>query len=125
MKLSIIVPCFNEQNTIYEIINKILVLNINLDKELIIVDDGSYDKTRDILNLKFSNKENIKIHFHKKNLGKGAAIRTAKKHVSGEIIIIQDADLEYDPKDYQKLLLPILNKESKVVYGSRVLNQKR
>ena len=125
MKLSIIVPCFNEQNTIYQIINKILELDINIDKELIIVDDGSNDNTREILNHNFLNKDNIKIYFHQKNSGKGAAIRTGKQHVSGDIIIIQDADLEYDPVDYHKLISPILNNKSKVVYGSRVLNQKR
>ena len=81
MKLSIIVPCFNEQNTIYQIINKILELDINIDKELIIVDDGSNDNTREILNHNFLNKDNIKIYFHQKNSGKGAAIRTGKQHI--------------------------------------------
>ena len=125
MKLSIIVPCFNEEKTILSLINKILKLDINIEKELIIVDDCSQDDTKKILNLNFSNKDNIKIFYHIKNLGKGAAIRTGKQYISGEIIIIQDADLEYDPKDYQKLVLPIINDRTKVVYGSRVLNQKR
>ena len=125
MKLSIIVPCYNEQNTINQIINKILELRISIEKELIIVDDGSEDKTKEILFAKFSNNKNIKLLHHSKNLGKGAAIKTAKNYTSGDIIIIQDADLEYDPLDYQKLILPILNNQSKVVYGSRVLSQKR
>ena len=125
MKLSIIVPCYNEQNTINEIINKILKVDINIEKESIIVDDCSQDKTKKILLNNFSNNEKIKIFFHTKNSGKGAAIKTAKKHVTGEIIIIQDADLEYDPQDYGKLISPIINNKSKIVYGSRVLNKKR
>lgn len=125
MKLSIIVPCYNEQNTISQIINKILELKISIEKELIIVDDSSKDKTKEILLTRFSNNKNIKLFYHSKNLGKGAAIKTAKKYISGDIIIIQDADLEYDPLDYQKLISPIANNQSKVVYGSRVLNQKR
>lgn len=125
MKLSIIVPCYNEQNTINEIINKILKVDINIEKEIIIVDDCSQDKTKKILLNNFSNNEKIKIFFHTKNSGKGAAIKTAKKHVTGEIIIIQDADLEYDPQDYGKLISPIINNKSKIVYGSRVLNKKR
>jgi glycosyltransferase involved in cell wall biosynthesis len=125
MKLSIIVPCFNEQNTIDKIINKILDLKISAEKELIIVDDSSKDKTKEILNTKFSRNKNIKLLYHSKNSGKGAAIRTAKEYITGDIIIIQDADLEYDPLDYKELILPIINNKSKVVYGSRVLNQQR
>jgi len=125
MKLSIIVPCYNEEKTINEIINKILSVNIDIEKEIIIVDDCSQDKTKKILLNNFSNNEKIKIFFHTKNSGKGAAIKTAKKHVTGEIIIIQDADLEYDPQDYGKLISPIINNKSKIVYGSRVLNKKR
>jgi len=125
MRLSIIVPCYNEEKTINEIINKILGVNIDIEKELIIVDDGSQDKTVTILSNNFSNNERIQIFFHTKNSGKGAAIRTAKKYVTGDIIIIQDADLEYDPQDYGKLISPIINNKSKIVYGSRVLNQKR
>jgi len=125
MKLSIIVPCYNEQNTINEIINKILKADINIEKEIIIVDDCSKDKTEKILRKNFSDNEKIRIFFHTKNSGKGAAIKTAKKYLTGNIILIQDADLEYDPQDYQKLILPIINNKSKIVYGSRVLNQKR
>ena len=119
MKLSIIIPCYNEKQTIEKIVNKIL--KVNIKKEIIIVDDSSNDGTSNII--KTIKKSNIKKIFHKKNLGKGAAIKTAKKHISGDIILIQDADLEYFPSDYIRLLNPIISKKSKVVYGSRVLGR--
>jgi glycosyltransferase involved in cell wall biosynthesis len=123
MKLSIIIPVFNEINTIERIVDKINKLH-DLNKEIIIVDDFSNDGTTLLL------KSNIykKVHriiYHQKNLGKGAAIKSAKDFVSGDIIIIQDADLEYDPKDYYNLIKPIENKESQVVYGSRVFGKSR
>ena len=92
-------------------------------EEWLVVDGNSNDGTIDVLK-NLENVENIKILFHKKNYGKGKAIRTALKEISGEIIIIQDADLEYDPKDYEKLIKPIVEGFSKVVYGSRVLGRK-
>ena len=125
MKVSIIIPCYNEEKTIDQIINKILSVNIDIEKEIIIVDDCSQDETKKILLKNFSNNEKIKIFFHTKNSGKGAAIKTAKKYISGDIILIQDADLEYDPQDYGKLINPIISNKSKIVYGSRVLNQNR
>ena len=128
IKLSIIIPCFNEKNTLIKIISKILLsLNNHNFKsyEILIVDDGSTDGTTEVIKENFSTKNNFKTFFHDKNLGKGAAIKTAKNFFSGDIIIIQDADLEYDPNDYEKLLKPIMNGDFKVVYGSRVLNQKR
>ena len=121
MKLSIIIPCYNEKQTIEKIVNKIL--KVNIKKEIIIVDDSSNDGTSNII--KTIKKSNIKKIFHKKNLGKGAAIKTAKKHISGDIILIQDADLEYFPSDYIRLLNPIISKKSKVVYGSRVLGRRQ
>lgn len=121
MKLSIIIPCYNEKQTIEKIVNKILKVNIKM--EIIIVDDCSNDGTANII--KKINKPNIKKIFHKKNLGKGAAIKTANKHISGDIILIQDADLEYFPSDYIRLLNPIISKKSKVVYGSRVLGRRQ
>ena len=114
----------NEQGTIKQIINKVQNVSLQFEKEIIIVDDSSEDNTRKILENNFSNTRNIKIFYHNKNLGKGSAIKTAKKYISGDIIIIQDADLEYDPEDYHKLISPIINNNSKIVYGSRVLNQK-
>ena len=120
--LSIIIPVFNEKNTILEIIKKIEAIK-DIDKEIIIVDDCSNDGTKEILKKLVG--LNYKILFHEKNLGKGAAIKTAKKYTTGDIIIIQDADLEYDPQDYRKLIKPILNNDFKVVYGSRVLGKNR
>ena len=128
IKISIIIPCYNEKNTLIKIINKIILsLNNHNFKsyEILIVDDGSSDGTTEIIKDNYSIKNNFKTFFHDKNLGKGAAIKTAKNNLSGNIVIIQDADLEYDPDDYKKLLKPIIDGNFKVVYGSRVLNQKR
>ncbi len=122
MKLSIIIPCYNEEKTIEEIIRRIHKYSKITNKEIIVIDDGSNDRTK--LILRSTTYKIDKIIFHKKNLGKGAAIKTGLKYVSGKIIIIQDADLEYHPKDYKKLIKPILSKNYLVVYGSRVLNLK-
>ena len=121
MKITVIIPVFNEMKTIKEIINLVLDQKKFL-LEIIVVDDCSVDGSRNILE-KFNKYENIKIIFHEKNKGKGAAIKSAVKHVTGEIVIIQDADLEYDPKDFEKLVAPIINGETNVVYGSRVLGR--
>ncbi len=128
IKISIIIPCYNEKNTLIKIINRVILsLNNHNFKsyEILIVDDGSSDGTTEIIKENFSIKDNFKTFFHDKNLGKGAAIKTAKNNLSGNIIIIQDADLEYDPDDYDKLLKPIIDGNFKVVYGSRVLNRER
>ena len=116
MKLSIIIPVYNEEKTILEIIKKVKLKKIT--KEIIVVDDASTDNTRKLLS-KLKN-GSIKIFFHQKNQGKGAAIRTGLKHAIGDIILIQDADLEYNPKEYEKLLKPIIENKTKVVYGSRL-----
>ena len=114
--LSVIVPCFNEINTLEKVINMIQNSPIDL-KEIIIVDDFSNDGSREFLkNLK---SKNIKTIFHKKNLGKGAALYSGIAIAEGEIIIIQDADLEYDPNEYPKIISPIINGKADVVYGSR------
>ncbi|MDC3017347.1 glycosyltransferase family 2 protein [Pelagibacteraceae bacterium] len=119
MLLSVIVPCFNEEKTIELILNKIDKTSFK-NKEIIVVNDGSSDNTKEKLD-KIEKKLNceIKIINHNKNLGKGAAINTAINKISGDIAIIQDADLEYDPNDYDKLINPILNNKADVVYGSR------
>ena len=114
-KLSVIMPVYNEGSTIREIIRRVVKLPI--DKELIIVDDGSSDETLRVL--RGISEPGIRILFHGRNRGKGAAIRTGLEEATGEFTIIQDADLEYDPQDYLLLLTPILSGEAEVVYGSR------
>jgi glycosyltransferase involved in cell wall biosynthesis len=117
IKLTIIVPAYNEINTIQNLIDKIC--QINIDKQIILVDDCSTDGTDEVI---FKNKDKInKIIVHKENKGKGAAIRSAQNYIDGEYVIIQDADLEYDPNDIMNLLNEIENKKCQVVYGSRVL----
>ena len=119
MKLSVIIPCFNEYTTISKIIDKVLKNNFN-DIELIIVDDFSTDNSREILNNIPKDKIQHLI-LNERNYGKGYSIRQGIKKATGDIILVQDADLEYDPSDYQKLLNPILNNKADVVYGSRFI----
>ena len=122
-KLSIIIPCFNEKNTIEPLLKKISnsLQNYTITNyEIIIVDDNSFDGTKEIYKNLLSN-EKVQIHFHDSNLGKGAAIHTALKCIAGDITIIQDADLEYDPFDYKKLLTPFFETDADIVYGSRFL----
>ena len=123
MKLSILIPVFNESKTIEKIIKKVKEQEIK-NIQIIIVDDYSTDGTREILKKKLFKKVD-KIIYHNKNKGKGAAIRSAQKKVVGNIVIIQDADLEYNPKDYKKLIKPIILGKTKVVYGSRVPKDNR
>ena len=119
VKLSVIMPVYNEEKTIRDIIVKVKKAPLrNVAKEIILVDDCSKDGTRAIL--KKMNDKSLKILLHKKNMGKGAAIRTGLKIATGDIILIQDADLEYDPNDYGKLLEPIIKGKANVVYGSRL-----
>ena len=120
MKLSIIIPCFNELNTIDQIVKKVKNSPYK-NKEIIIVDDYSTDGLREKLQCDLEKKVD-KVLYHDFNQGKGAAIRTGISHVSGDIIIIQDADLEYDPNEYPIILEPILNDGADVVYGSRFLS---
>jgi len=117
MLVSVIIPTYNEKNTIEEIIEK--VYSIDIPKEIIVVDDGSADGTKEIL--KTIDREGIRVFFHDINRGKGACIKTAIKHVKGDIVIIQDADLEYDPSEYPNLLNSILEGKADAVYGSRFL----
>ncbi|NOR53199.1 MAG: glycosyltransferase [Candidatus Aminicenantes bacterium] len=119
MKLSVIIPVYNEKNTIEEIIHRVLNVEIGLEKEIIVVDDCSQDGTREIL--EGLNHPNIKVYFHSKNQGKGAALQTGFSKAEGDIILIQDADLEYDPREYPILLEPILDGRADAVYGSRFL----
>jgi len=117
MKLSVIIPVFNERNSIQKIIER--VKNVNIEKEIILIDDFSDDGTREIIKNDINSGEIIKL-YHDKNLGKGAALRTGIVHVSGDVVIIQDADLEYDPNDYASLIDPITRGDADVVYGSRL-----
>jgi glycosyltransferase involved in cell wall biosynthesis len=115
--ITIIIPCYNEVKTIEIIVNKILKLN-KYEFEIIIIDDYSIDGTREILKDKLSNKVSL-IIYNEKNYGKGYCIKKGIERSNGNIILIQDADLEYDPQDYPKLINPIINNYADVVYGSR------
>jgi len=120
-KLSVIIPCFNESQTIIEILSRIRSVPLNLELEIIVIDDYSTDGTREILQNELGNKVDV-LFLQPKNYGKGAAIRRGLNLSTGEIIIIQDADLEYDPKEYPNLLQPILEGNADVVFGSRFLS---
>lgn len=117
-KLTIIIPVYNEKATILDLLQQVRAVDIgNLDKEIIVVDDGSTDGTTDLL----ENAGNILVIKQPLNMGKGSAIRTGLERATGEIVLIQDADLEYDPQDYPTLIAPILSGDCDVVYGSRRL----
>ncbi len=119
MKLSVVIPVFNEKNTIEEIIRRVQAVDTGLEKEIIVIDDGSTDGTRDILQNLASSQ--IRVFLHEKNMGKGAALHTGFAQAEGEIVLVQDADLEYDPREYHKLLEPIRDGRADAVYGSRFL----
>ena len=123
MKLSIIIPCFNEEKTIEKIVAKVLMFK-TLEKEIIIVDDCSTDNSREIIKKICKNNSEVQLIFQDVNLGKGSAIRKGFEKASGDILLIQDADLEYDPTDYDKLIQPFLETDADVVYGSRFLGGK-
>lgn len=130
MKISILVPVYNEEQTINIVLNTLLTLKLPCNKEIIVIDDGSTDKTSMYLErLKRKNKSNIKIIRHKVNKGKGKAIQSGIKEATGDYLLIQDADLEYDPSDIEKLLQPVVKKNNpklfvSAVYGTRFKNKK-
>ena len=134
MKLSIIVPVYNEREVVKDILNQVCGVTltvevglgdkVTLEKEIIVIDDGSTDGTRETL-IEEQKKRDFVLLFHKRNRGKGAGVRTGIAHSTGDIVLIQDADLEYDPRDYPTLLRPILEKRVKVVYGSRFLGPRK
>lgn len=121
--LSVIIPVYNEKNTVAEIIDR--VDKVAIPKEIIVIDDGSTDGTSKVLTSLKTKKSALKIITQPINMGKGAAIRTGIKKAAGDYIIIQDADLEYDPQDYLKLLKPIKDDKAEVVYGSRFTGERR
>jgi glycosyltransferase involved in cell wall biosynthesis len=121
MNVSILIPAYNEKSTIGEILRRVQAMNVAF--EIVIVDDGSQDGTREILKA-YNRVNNFKVIVHEPNQGKGAAIRTGIHNTMGDVIIIQDADLEYDPRKYFNLLRPIEKGITDVVYGSRFLGKK-
>jgi len=120
-KISVVIPIYNESTTLLDIISRVEAVELPLSKEIILVDDASNDGSRKIIEAIDDPK--IKKIFHKKNQGKGAALRSGFNEVTGDIVIIQDADLEYDPREYGKLVQPILDDKADVVYGSRFSGQ--
>ncbi|MGH2522799.1 MAG: glycosyltransferase family 2 protein [Anaerolineales bacterium] len=123
MKLSVVIPCYNEHSTVKEIVQR--VRGVAPEAEIVVVDDGSTDGSREVLRDLDGHDAGVKVLFHDRNQGKGAAIHTGIAATTGEIILIQDADLEYDPRDYPSLLRPIEEGRAEVVYGSRFLGGPR
>jgi glycosyltransferase involved in cell wall biosynthesis len=120
--LSIVIPVFNEKETLLQVVDRVLAVEVEgLRKELVIVDDCSTDGTGDVMREHLESREGIRLLYHDTNQGKGAALRTGFAHTTGDIVLIQDADLEYDPRDYPKLVAPILEGRADVVYGSRFI----
>jgi glycosyltransferase involved in cell wall biosynthesis len=122
MNVTVIIPVFNEKNTIHEIVRRVRATG--LVQEIVIVDDGSTDGTREVLN-DFDPQTGVRVFLHEKNRGKGAAVRTGIENATGDVLLIQDADLEYDPRDYPGLLKPLEEGIADVVYGSRFLGGAR
>jgi glycosyltransferase involved in cell wall biosynthesis len=119
-------PVYNEIDTINEVFERVRNVDVGMDKEIILIDDCSKDGTREILkDIADKSIPGVKVIFHETNCGKGSALRTGFEHVTGDIMLIQDADLEYDPSEYPKLIKPILDGKADVVYGSRFLGRKR
>ena len=118
-----IVPVFDERNIVVEIVRRMRKVELPVDLEIVIVDDGSTDGTRDVLRQLADS--TVRVLNHDVNRGKGAAIRSGLEHVTGDLVLVQDADLEYDPEDWPKLLAPILRGKARVVYGSRFTGERR
>ena len=121
MKLSIVIPVYNEVNTLETLLDAVRAVDTGLEREIILVDDGSSDGTRDLLPKLAEKHADVVVELHEVNQGKGAALHTGFAKATGDLVLIQDADMEYDPKDYPALLKPILDERADVVYGSRFL----
>ena len=121
MKLSIVIPVYNEAATIARIVATVRAVDVGMEKEILLVDDCSRDGTREVLEKMERESPDLRVRYHAENQGKGAALRTGFAAATGDIVLIQDADLEYDPKEYPRLLQPILDGHADVVYGSRFL----
>ncbi|OVE73497.1 glycosyl transferase, partial [bacterium B17] len=121
MKLSVVIPVYNEVDTLRSLIETVEKVDVGMEKQLVLVDDCSTDGTREILREMEKSKPAWKFAFHDRNQGKGAALRTGFESADGDIVLIQDADLEYDPKEYPNLLKPITDGHADVVYGSRFI----
>jgi len=124
-KLSVVVPVFNERTTLVEVIRRMRTVELpdGIEREIIMVDDGSTDGTRDVLRQLADS--TVRVITHEANRGKGAAIRSGLAHVTGDLVLVQDADLEYDPEDWPKLLTPVFRGKATVVYGSRFTGERR
>src|SRR5690242_19365417 len=121
-RLSIIIPCYNEKNTIHHILEEVDAVSLgSTEKEIILIDDGSKDGTRELLKKQYSKRPGNKILYQDPNQGKGAALKRGILESTGDVVVIQDADLEYDPQEYKRLLYPIERGHADVVYGSRFI----
>ena len=121
MKLSIVIPVYNEKSTVEQLLDAVRAVDFGMDREVVMVDDGSTDGTRDVLPKLEDKHDDVRVFFQERNMGKGAALRRGFQEAGGDLVIVQDADMEYDPKEIPKLLAPVVSGHADVVFGSRFL----